>query len=170
VVAIGEIGLDTKVESPDLETQLAVLKVQLALAADLDLPVILHCRGAFHEMVAAVKEHGGNLRGIIHAWTRGPELVKAFYPTGLFFGLGGAVTRPNAKQARRSAKVLPLQRIVLETDAPSIGLDGVRPEETEPQHVADVAAALAEIKGEDPATVAGETTRNAESLFGFVDS
>ncbi|PID79162.1 DNAase [bacterium DOLZORAL124_64_63] len=166
VVAIGEIGLDTKIENADLPQQMAVLKAQLALAADLDLPVILHCRGAFHDLVAAVKAHGGRLRGVVHAWTRGPELVQAFYPTGLLFGLGGAVTRPNAKQARRAAKVLPLSRIVLETDAPSIGLQGVRPEETEPRHVADVAAALAAIKEEDLATVAAATTRNAEELFG----
>lgn len=167
VVAIGEIGLDTKIDSPDLSTQLVVLREQLQLAADLDLPVILHCRGAFHQLIAEVQAFGGKLRGVIHAWTRGPELVQAFYSTGLLFGLGGAVTRPNAKQARRSAGVIPLHRIVLETDAPSIGLDGVRPENTEPQHVADVAAALAELKGEAVATIAAETTRNAEALFGL---
>lgn len=165
VVAIGEIGLDTKVDSPNLEVQMPILRAQLEVAADLDLPVILHCRGAFHALIAEVNRFDGKIRGIIHAWTRGPELVKAFYPTGLLFGLGGAITRPTAKQARRSAKVIPLHRIVLETDAPSIGLDGVRPENTEPHHVADVAAALAEIRGVALAAIASETTRNAESLF-----
>lgn len=167
VVAIGEIGLDTKVESPALEVQLAVLETQLELAVDLDLPVILHCRGAFHELLAAVKHHGGQLRGVIHAWTRGPELVQSFHATGLHFGLGGGVTRENARKIRRGAKVIPMNRIVLETDAPSIGLQGFRPEETEPRHVADVALALAALREENPETIARESTNNAVALFGL---
>ncbi len=167
VVAIGEIGLDTKVESPSLEIQLPVFISQLELAADLDLPVILHCRGAFHELLEAINHHQGRIRGVFHAFTRGPELVQRFHQAGLHFGLGGAVTRENARRVHRGARVIPDNRLLLETDAPSIGLQGVRPEETEPQHVADVAAALAKLRDQDPELIARITTENACQLFGL---
>lgn len=165
VVAIGEIGLDTKVEGPSLELQISVLETQLELAADLDLPVILHCRGAFGDLKNAINHHGGSIRGVLHAFSRGPELVQQFHGAGLHFGIGGGVTRGNARKVRRGAKVIPLDRIVLETDAPSIGVAGVRPEKTEPHHVADVAAALAELRGEDLSVITEATTANAIRLF-----
>jgi len=165
VVAIGEIGLDTKSDGPPLEIQIPVYEAQIELAADLDLPVILHCRGAFSELLAPIKRHGGSIRGLIHAFSRGPELVQRFHAAGLSFGLGGGVTRENARKVRRGAKVIPLNRIVLETDAPSIGVAGVRPEKTEPAHVADVAVALAELRGDELNTIAEATTENAIRLF-----
>lgn len=165
VVAIGEIGLDTKIEGPDLATQLPILRAQLDLAVDLDLPVILHCRGAFEDLLAEVARFGGRLRGVLHAWSRGPDLAERFVAAGLHLGLGGAVTRPNARRLRRTAAMLPVEHFVLETDAPSIGLDGVPAADTEPGHVADIAAALAEIRGETVAAIAEVTTRNAERLF-----
>lgn len=165
VVAIGEIGLDTKIDEPGLDEQLPVFRTQLELAVDLDLPVILHCRGAFEDLLAEIDRFGGRLRGVLHAWSRGPELARRFVAAGLLLGLGGAVTRPKARRVRRTAEALPLEHFVLETDAPSIGLDGVLPEETEPQHVADVAAALAALRGETIATIAEVTTNNACRLF-----
>ena len=165
VVAIGEIGLDTKVDSPPLEIQIPVFNAQIELAADLDLPIILHCRGAFSELLDPIKRHDGKIRGVIHAFSRGPELAHRFHSAGLHFGLGGAVTRFNARKIVRGARVIPLNRIVLETDAPSIGVAGVRPEDTEPRHVADVARALAELRGEDLSLIAEATTENAIRLF-----
>lgn len=165
IVAVGEIGLDTKVEGPSLQQQVLVFKTQMELAADLDLPVILHCRGAFAELFQEINRYDGKIRGVIHAFTRGPELVQRFHTAGLYFGLGGGVTRVNARKVRRGARVIPLNRIVLETDAPSIGVAGVRPENTEPHHVADVAAALAELRGEELAVITEATTENALRLF-----
>lgn len=163
--AVGEIGLDTKVEECGLAEQLPVLEVQLALAADLDLPVILHCRGAFEELLTAVNQHGGQLRGVLHAYSRGPELAQRFIDAGLHIAFGGAVTRDRAKRVRKAAARLPLDKIVLETDAPSIGLDGVLPEETEPGHVRDIAEVVAALRGESLETVAEVTTNNACRLF-----
>ncbi|MBU2500349.1 TatD family hydrolase, partial [bacterium] len=124
IVAIGEIGLDTKVSLTEgyaeLPSQLPVLAAQLELAIDLDLPVILHCRGAFEELLAAVAHHGGRLRGVVHAYSRGIELAERIIAAGLHLGLGGAVTRDRAR-VRKAVPGLPLDRIVLETDAPSIG-------------------------------------------------
>jgi TatD DNase family protein len=166
--AVGEIGLDTKLgpEGPDLPTQRAVLRPQLELAVDLDLPAILHCRGAFEDLLAEVDRFGGRLRGVLHAWSRGPELAARFVKAGLALGLGGAVTRDKAR-VRRAAQTLPLAHFVLETDAPSIGLHNVPPAETEPHHVADVAAALAALRGETLETIAEVTTSHACRLFGL---
>lgn len=165
-VAVGEIGLDTKLDQgPDPAVQLAVLRPQLEFARDHDLPVILHCRGAFEELLAEVERFGGSLRGVLHAWSRGPELARRFTQAGLALGLGGAITRDRAHRALRSGKELPLDSFILETDAPSIGLDGVLPAETEPAHVADIAAALARLRGESLETIAEVTTDHAQRLF-----
>jgi TatD DNase family protein len=164
-VAVGEIGLDTKVQECGLAEQLPVLEAQLALAVDLDLPVILHCRGAFEELLDAVNKHGGKLTGVLHAYSRGPELAERFIDAGLHIAFGGAVTRDRAKRVRNAAARLPLDKIVLETDAPSIGLDGVLPEDTEPRHVRDLAQAVADIRDESIETIAEVTTANACRLF-----
>jgi TatD DNase family protein len=164
-VAIGEIGLDTKIGECGLAEQLPVLEVQLGLAVDLGLPVILHCRGAFEELLTAVNKHGGKLRGVLHAYSRGPELAERFIAAGLHIAFGGAVTRDRAKRVRQAAASLPLDKIVLETDAPSIGLDGVLPTDTEPGHVRDIAEAVAVIRNEPLETIAEVTTANACRLF-----
>lgn len=169
-VAVGEIGLDTKLtepDAPDLPTQRAVLRVQLEVAADLGLPVILHCRGAFDELLEEMDRFGGRLPGVLHAFSRGPELALRLTGAGLALGIGGAVTRAKAR-VRRAAVVVPLEHLVLETDAPGIGLDGVPPSETEPHHVAVIAAALAELRGEPVATIAEVTTAHACRLFNLV--
>lgn len=163
-VAVGEIGLDTVVDAPDLQTQLPVFRDQLHLAQELDLPVILHCRGAFDvfcDVVAAV----GPVRGVVHAFSRGPELAQRFLDLGLHLGLGGAVTRPQAKRVRRAATTVSLERIVLETDAPGLGMDGVPDGENEPANVRRVAEALAELRETSIDEIAAETTRNARELF-----
>ena len=160
-VAIGEIGLDTKIEECGLVEQLPVLEAQLALAVELDLPVILHCRGAFEELLTAVNKFDGKLRGVLHAYSRGPELADRFIAAGLYIAFGGAVTRDRAKRVLKSAARLPLDKIVLETDAPSIGLDGVLPADTEPGHVRDIAEAVAALRNESLETIAEVTTANA---------
>ncbi len=163
-VAVGEIGLDGKVDHPPLAVQTPVLEVQLAVARELDLPVVLHVRGAFAELLELLAPLAP-VQGVVHAFSRGPELMRRFLDLGLHLGFGGAITRPRARRPRRSAQVAPLDRIVLETDAPSIGLEGVAPRETEPRHVREVAAALADLRGVPLETIAEETTANARCLF-----
>ncbi len=171
VIAIGEIGLDTKVPAssqqpaPSLDFQRAVLATQLEVAVAYDLPVILHYRGAFEELLSALKPHAGKIKGVLHAYSRGTDLAQRFIDVGLHIAFGGGVTRDRALKARQAAAALPLEKLLLETDAPSIGLDGVLPQNTEPCHVADIARALAEIRGETVDTIAEVTTNNAQKLF-----
>lgn len=163
-VAVGEIGLDAK-EGPPLPVQARVLRAQCRLARELDLPVILHCRGAFEELLDLLREFTPGLRGVVHAFARGPDLAARFLELGMHLAFGGAVTREGSR-ARRSAPLVPGGRILLETDAPSIGLAGVPASETEPRHVATIAASLAGLRDVPVETIAAITTANARALFG----
>ncbi len=167
-VAVGEVGLDSKTSVP-MELQMRVLEEQLELAHSIGLPVILHCRGAFGRLRQMLARHAGagGLRGVMHAWSRAPETARRFLDLGLHLALGGAVTRPGAERARASAPLIPEGRLLLETDAPSIGLDGVPSGESEPAHVALVAEAAAGLRGATPGELARLTSVNAASLFGL---
>lgn len=164
-VAIGEIGLDYLIENADQERQKKVLKEQLDLAASLDLPVLLHCRGAFDDLLTLLRDYQPALRGILHAFSKSTDIAAKFIDAGLHIGLGGAITRPHARKARQSAQNLPLPRLVLETDAPSIGLEGIAPQDVEPHHTADVAVALAQLRGLSVEEIANITTTNAKQLL-----
>jgi TatD DNase family protein len=163
-VAVGEIGLDFKIDAPDRDVQRRVFRVQLALAVELGLPVILHNRGAFEEMIEDLTA-AGPVRGVLHAFSRGPEMMRRFTALGLHLGFGGAITFPNAKNPRRSAELAPAERLLLETDAPSIGLQGIPSGESEPRNVRRVCYALAHLRGLNIAETAQLTSRNARALF-----
>jgi len=164
--AVGEIGLDFKVEGADRALQSALLELQLDVADARDLPVLLHCRGAFEELLAALAARRGRVRGVVHAFSRGPDIARRFLDLGLHLAFGGAVTRPSAERARKSAAFAPHDRILLETDAPSIGLDGVPPELAEPRHVREIAASVGRIRNVDFDEIAAVTSENARRLFG----
>jgi len=165
-VAVGEIGLDSKVDVP-AEVQEAVLAGQLELARELDLPVILHCRGAYERLISIVEGFGGSLRGVFHAFSRGPQLAARLLELGLYLGVGGAATRPRARRIRRALPKIPRDRLLLETDSPSMGLEGVPAGESEPAHVRGVCLAAAGILGMEPERLAETTWRNADDLFGL---
>jgi TatD DNase family protein len=166
-IAVGEIGLDFKIEGADRARQVALLELQLDVAIARGLPVLLHCRGGFEELAAAISARAGRVRGVLHAFSRGPDLARRFLDLGLLLAFGGAITRPGAERARKSAAFAPADRILVETDAPSIGLDGVPPERAEPRHVREVAEALARVRGADLDAIAGITSDNARRLFGY---
>lgn len=168
-VAVGEIGLDYKVEIPDRNTQIRVFRQQLDVALKLDLAVILHCRGAFEEILSILSEdsYRGKIRGVVHSFSRGTQLARRFLDLGFFLAFGGAVTRLRAKRARKSAVFIPSDRILLETDAPSIGMEGLAQGEVEPAHVTKVAHAIAELRETSVEDIAGITWENACKLFGI---
>lgn len=165
--AVGEAGLDLWGERPvhAIDRQLAVLEAQLELARELDLPVTLHSRKAVPELFEAVRRHPG-VRGVLHAFSGSIEQAQAFVARGFYVGIGGAVTRSRAKRIRRCASALPLDRIMLETDAPAIGLDTVEPPHVRPWHVRLVAEAVAALRGITVDEVEAQTDRNAEQVFG----
>ena len=164
-VAIGEIGLDFMIERPTPRGQFPILTTQIELAVELDLPVILHCRNGWELLVSALQPFAGRVRGVLHGYTRPPELAGPFLRIGFYVGIGGALTRSTAVRTRRSAAELPLDRILLETDSPSVGLDGVDPGKTEPCHLRNIAETMAEIRGTTTEEIAETTTNNVRELF-----
>jgi len=164
-VAIGEIGLDFTIEKPTAAGQLAILACQLELAADLNLPVILHCRNGWEMLFAALQPFVGKVRGVLHAYIRHPELAGPLLKVGFYVSFGGGLTQPRAKRARRSAEALPLDRILLETNAPLTGLDGIDPDQTEPRDVRHVAETLAGIRNTTVDEVADAASDNAREFF-----
>lgn len=166
-VAIGEVGLDFAVRGADRRRQVDVLHSQLELARRVDLPVILHCRKAFDALIALVQEHGP-LRGVLHAYSRSADMASRLVgELDLHVAFGGGVTRPSALHTRHAAAAVPGHRLLLETDAPSIGVEGVPPEQVEPRHVVQVASVVAGLRDESIEELAEETTRNAKVLFGL---
>ncbi len=165
--AVGEIGLDLWGSPPPavLARQIEVLEAQLDVAARLGLPVTLHHRHALGELLPVLRRFP-RVRGALHACSASPEQLRPFLELGHYVGLGGTVTRPGASRARRLARGLPLEAILLETDAPAIGLEGIRPGAVRPAHLPRVLAAVAELRGEPPDRVEAATDANAAALFG----
>lgn len=168
--AMGEIGLDYEVQSPSKGIQKSILERQLSIACDIDLPVLLHCRKAFDDLLSLVLSFSPGLRGVLHAFSRSPEVAGPFLEAGLHIAFGGAVTRAGARRARASAAMIPPDRILFETDAPSIGMEGLSPLEVEPCHLVRVAEAVAAIRGTTPGEIAVIATANAVRLFGVPES
>jgi TatD DNase family protein len=166
-VAVGEIGLDRVVEFPPFDLQMRVFEEQLDLALEMGLPLLLHCRKAFDDLERVLRSRGTRFRGALHAFSKSPDIAARFVDLGLCISFGGAVTRPHARKARASAASLPLESMLLETDAPSIGMLGIPPEDVEPWHVKLAAEAIAEVRGIAVAEVGEVTTDRARSLFGI---
>jgi len=164
--AIGEAGLDLWGDPPchPLPRQVEVLEAQLELAVRLDLPVTLHSRKAAAALLPVLRNHPG-VRGALHAYSGSYEQVRPFLDLGLYVGVGGAVTRSRAKRVRRCAAALPLDRILLETDAPAIGMDTVEPPHVRPAHLPRVCDVLAELRGITPQELELATDQNAVRLF-----
>jgi TatD DNase family protein len=164
VVAIGEIGLDGKIDTP-MEIQERVLRDQLALARSLHLPVVIHARGAVAR-VAEILGEFPQVTGVLHSFPGGPDVALRLVDGGWCVSFSGSVTRPRAKRVHRLAAALPDHGILVETDAPAIGLEDVEAAEVEPRHVVRVAQALAARRGVDVGDIAAVTTANARRVFG----
>lgn len=162
-VAIGEIGLDGVVDVP-LEAQVPIFRVQLALAVECGKPALIHCRKAWEPMLACLRDYPG-LRGVLHAFNGSVEVMRACLVMGLYVAFGGGVTRPNNRRAHQAAIAVPADRLLLETDAPSIGMEGIPPAEVEPKDITRVLTRLAALRGEDTAALATQIAVNIRQLF-----
>lgn len=161
VVAVGEIGLDFFVEGYDQQQQEFYFAEQLKLAREFDLPVLLHIRRAQDTILKhlrQIKVRGG----IAHAFNGSPQQAAEFIKLGFKLGFGGAMTYSRASKLRELARTLPLESIVLETDAPDIPPDFLaRGEPNKPQYLPRIAQTLAELRGMTLEEIACATTTNA---------
>jgi len=169
VVAIGELGLDL-FRQKNLEEQLAMLRPQLDLARELNLPVIIHCRDAAEPMLAELRQRhrqGAGLKGVMHCWGGTPAEMEAFLELGLFISFSGTVTFPKALDTHECARRVPAERLLVETDCPFLAPVPRRGQRNEPAHVALVAERVAELRGESLASLALSSSANAVALFGL---
>ncbi len=163
-IAVGEIGLDYFVRELDREHQQALFETQLAIAASADLPVLLHVRKA-HDQVLATLRRMRVSGGIAHAFNGSLQQAQQYIDLGFRLGFGGMLTFERSNKLRRLARELPIESIVLETDAPDMTVAAHRGERNSPEYLPDVLAALAEVRDTDPADLAARTTANARAVL-----
>ena len=167
VVAIGEIGLDYYWEqNPPRELQQRVLRDQLALAQELDLPVIVHDRDAHADCLAIVKEFP-QVRGVFHCFSGSVEIAQELIKRGWYLGFDGPLTYKNAKKTVEVAKVVPLDRVLLETDSPYMAPVPVRGTRNDSRNVSHIAAKFAEIRGMSTDEIIALTNENGRRFFGI---
>ena len=167
VVAIGEIGLDYYwAENPPREFQQQVFRAQLELALELNLPVIIHDRDAHCDTLAIVKEYPA-LRGVFHCYSGSVEMARELLDRGWYLGFDGPVTYKNARKTVEVAEMIPLDRILIETDSPYLSPVPMRGKRNDSRNVAYIAEKLAQIKGMTPEEMADLTMANGRKLFGI---
>ncbi len=164
--AIGECGLDFFVAGLDPERQRHFFDGQLELARDYRLPLIVHARRAVEEVIAAIRRVGG-LRGVVHSFSGSPEQARQLWQLGFLIGLGGPLTYPRANRLRRLAAEMPLEYLLLETDAPDQPDADIRGQRNEPARLPVVLRTVAALRGQPEADIARATTANARRLFGL---
>lgn len=165
-VAVGECGLDYYIEDLDRDAQQAWFEGQLRLALEFGLPVIVHARRAVDAVIATLRRiGGGSLRGVVHSFSGSEEQARQLWNLGFLVGLGGPVTYERARRLRRLAASMPLEFLLLETDAPDQPDAGHRGQRNEPARLVEVLETVARLREADPAAIAAATTANARRLF-----
>jgi TatD DNase family protein len=170
VVAVGECGLDYHYMNSPREVQREVFAKQLTTARQRDLPVSIHVRGeepdAFEEMLEIWRAEGaGSLQGVLHCYTGSLDFGRRALDAGLLVSFSGILTFKNAEELRETARALPLDRLLVETDAPLLAPQSRRGRRNEPAWVTAVGAELAALQRRPLEEVAAATTRNARRLF-----
>ncbi|MEE5060290.1 TatD family hydrolase [Pseudomonas alliivorans] len=165
--AVGEIGLDYYVEGLDKARQQQFFEAQLQLAAEFDLPVLLHVRRSHADVIATLKRHTLKRSGVIHAFAGSREEAREYIKLGFKLGLGGAATWPQALRMHRVIAELSLDSVVLETDSPDMAPAMFPNQRNSPEHLPNICTALAALMNVSPEHLAQASTRNAYDLFGW---
>ncbi len=169
VVAIGETGLDFY-KADNQEQQILVLQQQLKIAQKLNLPVIIHCRNAaakLNEVLTDFWQREGSVKGVMHCWGGNETETQWFLDLGFYISYSGIVTFKNAKQVQMAAKVVPSDRLLIETDCPFLAPVPFRGKTNEPSYVLHVAEQIAQLRQTPLEQIAQQTTANACRLFGI---
>jgi TatD DNase family protein len=167
VVAIGEIGLDYHyADVSPKENQQLWFEKQLDLAAELDLPIVVHAREATQDTFDMIRESKVR-KGVIHAFSGSAEVAKEYIKMGFYIGVGGVVTFKNGKSLVRTVENIPLEKIVIETDAPYLSPVPNRGKRNDSSNLIYTAQKIAELKGVTVEEVAKVTSHNSELLFGI---
>ncbi len=164
--AVGEIGLDYHYDFSPREVQQAVFRAQIRVALALDHPVVIHTREADEDTLAILRQEGGeSLRGVLHCFTGGPALARAGLDLGFYISLAGIVTFPKAAELRETARLVPLDRLLVETDSPFLAPVPYRGKRNEPAYIGRVVETLAALYGTTMSALAEQTAGNFHTLF-----
>jgi TatD DNase family protein len=167
VVGIGESGLDYYYDHSDRERQRGSFRAHIAAARETGLPIIVHTREAEADTYAVLAEEMGKgaYSGVIHCFTASQDFADKALNLGLYVSISGIVTFKNAKELQSSAKMIPSERLLIETDAPFLAPVPHRGRPCEPAFVADTARFLAQLRGEEVEALAERTSANFRTLF-----
>lgn len=166
VVAIGETGLDYHWDKSPKEVQKEVFRKQIRLAKEVNLPIVIHNRDAHQDVVDILKEeNAAEVGGIMHCFSGSLDIAKQCLNMNFYISFGGPITFKNAKRPKEVAKEIPLERLLIETDAPYLAPHPYRGKRNEPAYVKLVAEKLAEIKEVTFEQICEQTTANAEKIF-----
>lgn len=166
IIGIGEMGLDYHWDKSPKDIQKDVFRKQIALAKRVQLPIIIHNREATQDCVDILKEENASeVGGIMHSFSGSNEIADEILKMNFYVSLGGPVTFKNAKQPKEVAKHVPLDRLLVETDAPFLSPHPYRGKRNEPARVKLVAEQIAELRGMTYEEICKATTENAERLF-----
>jgi len=169
IVAIGEIGLDYYYSKSPRDEQIKAFEEQLQIAVDFNLPVVIHTRDADEDTMAILKNFSSTLKrkGVVHSFTSGLTLAQFALDEGFCLGFNGIITFKNAENVRDALKITPLERILLETDAPFLTPDPYRGVENAPYYLPFIAEKIAEVKAVSIDDVLTQTYQNSLTLFRF---
>jgi TatD DNase family protein len=164
--AVGEIGLDYHYDYSPRDVQQIVFRTQVQLARELKLPVVIHTREADADTMDVLREEGkGELAGVLHCFSGTPDLARAGLDLGFYISFAGMLTFHNAGPLRETARLVPLDRLMAETDSPFLAPVPHRGKRNEPAFVTHVVATLAQLHGIDAAVMDQRTTANFHRLF-----
>lgn len=163
-VAIGEIGLDFHADEPEPALQRDCFARQLALARELGLPVIVHARQALEEVILTLRRHPG-VHGVVHSFSGSEEQARRLWELGFLIGIGGPLTYERAQRLRRIVANMPIEFLLLESDAPDQPDAQNRGQRNEPARVVEVLRCAAALRGEAEQAVAAATAANTRRLF-----
>ncbi|UCB55717.1 MAG: TatD family hydrolase [Thiotrichales bacterium] len=165
-VAIGECGLDYRKNQPDRQVQQQFFSAQIGIAHAHGKPVVIHAVRATEDVIKAVANHPG-LQGMVHSYSGSYEQALRLIDLGFYISFGGAITYTNAKKLRAAASKLPLDAILLETDAPDQPDTDHHGQRNEPAYLVKVLECLSGLRNEPVEAIAAQTTANAKALFGL---
>ena len=168
VKAIGEIGIDYHYEDIPRDLQMKAFRMQMELAREVGLPVIVHEREAHEDGMAVVKEFP-DVTGVFHCYSGSAEMARQLVDLGWYIGFTGVLTFKNARKAIETAVSIPLERIVLETDCPYMAPEPFRGKRNDPGYIYRMAEKLAEIRGLSVEEIQMITTENGKRLYGITD-
>ena len=165
-VAVGEIGLDHHYDLSPRPAQAAAFRAQCAIARAARKPIVVHTRLAWRETLAILEDEGArDVGGVFHCFTEDAGAAREALDLGFHVSFSGIVTFPKAGEIRRAARLVPADRILVETDAPYLAPVPHRGRRNEPAYVASTLAFLADLRGEDPGELGARTLENCRRLF-----